>query len=68
MRVVLLSLLLAGCAASVQGVGCPRLSHWSTEDQKGLAAEYEKAPPLTRRAIDDLKYMRDQSRACQGAA
>lgn len=67
MRVLLLAFLLAGCATTVQGVGCPRLSHWSAEDQKGLAVEYKTAGPLSKRAIDDLKYMRDQARACGGA-
>lgn len=67
MRLLLLSLLLAGCATTVQGVGCPRLSHWSAEDQKALAVEYAQASPLVKRAIDDLKYMRDQTRACMGA-
>lgn len=66
MRILLLALLLAGCATTVQGVGCPRLSHWSVEDQKALAAEYANASPLVKRAIDDLKYMRDQTRACRG--
>lgn len=64
MRILLLALLLAGCASTVQGVGCPRLSHWSTADQAALADEYKRASPLVKRAIDDLKYMRDQSRAC----
>ncbi len=65
MRILLIALALTGCAAAVQGVGCARLSHWSAEDQKALAEEYKTAPALTRRAIDDLKYMRDQARACQ---
>lgn len=66
MRILLLAFVLAGCATTVQGTGCPRLTHWTVEDQKALAVEYEKASPLARRAIDDLKYMRDQTRACQG--
>ncbi len=66
MRILLLALLLAGCATTVQGTGCPRLSYWSAEDQKALAAEYKTASPLIRRAVDDLEYMRDQSRACAG--
>lgn len=67
MRVMLLALLLAGCATTVQGTGCPRLSHWSAEDQKALDVEYKAGSPLVKRAIDDLKYMRDQSRACVGS-
>lgn len=67
MRVLLLALLLAGCATAVQGAGCPHLSFWSEADQKALAVEYKTASPLVQRAIDDLKYMRDQSRACRGA-
>lgn len=64
--ILLLALALGACSTTVQGVGCPRLSHWSTEDQKALAVEYGTAAPIVRRAVDDLKYMRDQSRACAG--
>ncbi len=63
---LLLILLLAGCAGAVQGVGCPRLTPWSAEDQKALAVEYGHSAPIVQRAIDDLKFMRDQTRACQG--
>ncbi len=66
MRILLLALLLSACATPVQGVGCPRLTPWSLEDQKALDTEYKAASPLVRRAIDDLKYMRDQTRACIG--
>lgn len=68
MRLLLIALLLAGCATTVQGVGCPRLSQWSAEDQKALAVEYGHSQPIVQRAIDDLKYMRDQTRACQGGS
>lgn len=66
MRGLLLVLLLAGCAPATQGVGCARLTDWSEADQQALAAEYRSAAPLVRRAIDDLAYMRNQARACQG--
>lgn len=66
MRILLLALLLGACATTVQGVGCPRLTHWSADDQKALAAAYRTAEPVARRAIDDLQYMRDQARACKG--
>ena len=69
MRAILIAGLLAltGCAsAAPQGVGCPRLTHWSAEDQRALLVAYRTAEPVTRRAIDDLLYMRDQTRACRG--
>lgn len=70
MRRILVALLIvlfvAGCTPAVQGTGCARLTFWSDADQRQLAAEYRTAPPTTQRAIDDLKYMRDQARACRG--
>lgn len=49
------------------GVGCAKLSHWSAADQAALGAAYDghAEGSIERRAIDDLKYMRDQARACR---
>jgi hypothetical protein len=59
---------LSGCAPEPVGVGCPKLTAWSSGDQKALAAAYRAAPVdgVERKAIDDLEFMRDQARACAG--
>lgn len=59
---------VACATAGPPGVGCARLSYWSPDDQKALAAAYRAAAEgsIQRRAIDDLQYMRDQARACRG--
>lgn len=65
-------LLVASCATvpEPKGVGCPKLSEWSASDQRLMLKEMQATPQGSyyRRVVADLQYMRDQSRACAGAA
>ena len=61
-------LTIFGCASAPAGIGCSKLTAWSTQDQTALKTVYDAEPDgsIVRKAIDDLEYMRDQARACTG--
>ena len=62
--VLLLVLLLGGCAAHPAGL-CQPLAPWSAADQDALADELAHAGPLTLQAIDQWEGMRAAERACR---
>ena len=63
MRVVLLCLVLAGCAAPRIKVVCPALHPWTTDFQKGMAAEIrahrQECPNLIESALQMEKVRKN---------
>lgn len=61
----LLGVLYVGACAPHNVVTCPHIVTYSAQDQKNMAQELQKSPPMTVRFIEDYAALRAQVRACQ---
>jgi hypothetical protein len=63
---ILVGLLLAGCATTFDPRACPREKIYSKAEQKAFLDGVGKSPLVIQNMLVDYGKLRDQARACRG--